>query len=181
MDKPFIAALPATRLVGLVLAIVISFSPLLYAAEPCAFSQEQEQVVLQKADAQYPGGMLAKENREVTWALPDGGTTTFGYGGCEHLGSIAFRSIRVPAPLEEKEVIAAARELAARFWNAQLIGDSLALDTLVAALDRADYIVELSRGKTFINVRDASFVELYIEHSYEHGFDSVGIVWQRQR
>ena len=50
----------------------------------------------------------------------------------------------------------------------------------MTGLDRAEYIVELSRGKTFINVRDASFVELYIEHSYENGFDSVGIVWQRQ-
>ncbi len=180
MHMPFIAALPATRLGGLVLAIVISFSPFLHAAEQCAFSQEKEQAILQKAAAQYPGGVLAKEHREVTWALPDGGTTTFGYGGCEHLGSIAFRSIRAPAALEEKEVIAAARELARRFWNAEIAGDSLALDTLMTGLDRAEYIVELSRGKTFINVRDASFVELYIEHSYENGFDSVGIVWQRQ-
>ena len=79
-----------------------------------------------------------------------------------------------------RTMTAKGRELAEQFWNARILGDSLALDTLVSGLDRKDFIVELSRGKTFINVRDAAFAELYIEHSYENGFDSVGIVWQKQ-
>lgn len=180
MYKAFIPALPARTLGGLALAMFLSIAPCLHGAETCAFSQEREQAVLQNVAARYPGGVLVRENREVTWALPDGGSTTFGYGGCEHLGSLAFRSIRAPVALGEEEVIGAARELAEQFWNAQILGDSLALDTLVSGLDRKDFIVELSRGKTFINVRDPAFVELYIEHSYENGFDSVGIVWQKQ-
>ncbi|MBK6286345.1 MAG: hypothetical protein IPJ33_11355 [Gammaproteobacteria bacterium] len=179
MHKQFIPALPATGIGGLALAIFLAISPSLH-AQVCAFSQEQEQAVLQNANTRYPGGVLAREKREVNWALPDGGSTTFGYGGCDHLGSLAFRSVRAPAALGQEEVIAAGRELAEQFWNARILGDSLALDTLVSGLDRKDFIVELSRGKTFINVRDAAFAELYIEHSYENGFDSVGIVWQKQ-
>lgn len=168
---------PGNAMRMLVLLLCLAPGPALR-AQDCNFSQEHQFKVLQNAATQVPGGMVAQEKREVIWALPDGGSTTFGYGGCYHLGSIAFRSIRVSAPLTQEQVIEAATELANRFWTADITGDSLALDTLLGALRSEEFILEQAGEKTFINISHPAFVELYIEHSYGDGFDTVGISWQ---
>jgi hypothetical protein len=158
--------------------LALSLSNALWAAEDCAFDQEHQRSVLAAVAKQHPGAELLSEQRQIIWTHPGEGTTTFGYGGCADLGSFVIRNTPLPAPRTREQVILLAEELATEFWSNQVVSNRLATKTLVSALQNGRFTVETVKGKELFRVSDPNFVELYVEHQYKDGVDTLAIAWQ---
>lgn len=81
-----------------------------------------------------PGGSADDVRRLVTWTDPSIGTTTFECGGCADFGSGVTRATPMDAPRTREQVLALAHELAARFWDNDLVAAGVASSALVTGL-----------------------------------------------
>jgi hypothetical protein len=158
------------------LAFLISSS--LWAADECTFDQENQLAVLAAIAKQNPGAKSYPEKRQVVWVRPGEGTTTFGYGGCADLGSVVTRSMPLSAARTQEKVFSLARDLATQFWSNKEVSERLATETLVKALQSGRFYVETVEGKKLFQVNDPNFVQLYVEHEYKDGVDTIAIGWQ---
>lgn len=158
------------------LALLLSSS--LWAADECTFDQENQLAVLAAIAKQNPGAKTYPEKRQVVWVRPGEGTTTFGYGGCADLGSVVTRSTPLPVARTQEQVFSLARDLATRLWSNKEVSERLATETLTNALQGGRFSVETVEGKKLFQVNDPNFVQLYVEHEYKDGVDTIAIGWQ---
>ena len=128
--------------------------------------------------ATYPGGHENPKTHELIWPY-ERSVITFGYSGCQDLGSGASEGVILPKPLDQVQVFSTARRLAEKFWNKDLIGgNSIALSALTDGLNKGAVEVSTVRDPTYYKVRHPNFVELYVAHEYKDGWDTVSIGWQ---
>ncbi|MES2297727.1 MAG: hypothetical protein V4582_11835 [Pseudomonadota bacterium] len=148
------------------------------AAEECSFNQEPQVEVLKKVAARYPGGKVVLASRQVSWNEGKGKTTTFGYGGCYDFGSVISQSEKAAAPRSEAQVFALAKALAQRFWNKDIYGNPMALETLTKNLDDKHFTARPSHGSTVYRIEEPLFAELSVAHTFARGYDRVVLTWQ---
>ena len=164
------------KIIVVVLATLLS--PTLWAADDCTFDPDYQVKVLTAVAQSEPGASLDLERREVSWNAVGTDSTVFGYGGCEDLGSTVSRTTQMKAPRTQEQVFALAKDLAERFWSNKHVAASLATEALLFGLSTQRFEIERLNGTTIYSVRDSHYVELYVEHSYMDGVDSVIIAWQ---
>jgi len=164
------------KIIVVVLATLLS--PTLWAADDCTFDPDYQVKVLTAVAQSEPGASLDLERREVSWGAVGTDSTVFGYGGCEDLGSTVSRTTQMKAPRTQEQVFALAKDLAERFWSNKHVAASLATEALLSGLSAQRFEIERLNGTTIYSVRDSHYVELYVEHSYMDGVDSVTIAWQ---
>jgi len=165
-----------TRL-ALVVASLLALP--LQAEDECSFDQENQLKVVASVAASLPGGVIDAAGHLVTWSSRTQDITTFGYGGCADLGSVVTRSTVLPAPRTQKQVLVLARQLAEQFWNNKATRvEPLAAEALVRALEQATFTERQRLSSALYEVNDPSYVQLYVEHSYDNGIDRVAIAWQ---
>jgi hypothetical protein len=156
---------------ALALSLCIA-SPCL-AADECTYDQVNQIRVLKGIADRHPGGIVEEGERRITWPLKSGGTITYVYGGCVHLGSIVTRQEPLPIPHTDKQLFAVAMELASTYWDE---ADAAALN---AGLKDVRYKKEQTDGKVYYNVRHDDYFEFYVEHEYKDGVDRIAIAWGR--
>ena len=143
----------------------------------CSFSQEHQQKVRASVLTRYPGGTTTQTG-ELRWISPDK-LMFFTYGGCEDLGSAAWETRQVDAPLSDESAFGVALRLAEHFWTKDLIGaDSQALAILRNGIMKKAWTTKRSNGETHFEFAHPSYVALGITHTYDKGWDTVGIEWQ---
>ena len=148
------------------------------ATDDCTFDQAHQAAVISSIANRFPGGSANVADRKVTWVSTTEGTTTFGYGGCVDLGSVITRSTRMTSPRTQEQVFALARELATKFWSNDIVSAKLAAETLISGIYGSKYSTKKANGKSIFAVSDPGYVQLYVEHEYISGIDSVVIAWQ---
>ncbi|MHB8772760.1 MAG: hypothetical protein ACYC7J_17335 [Syntrophales bacterium] len=156
---------------AVILALSISNGSI--AAETCTYDQDDQIRVLRDMAGRYAGGTLDEAGRRIVWPLAAGGSLTYEYGGCTHLGSFVTRRERLPAARGETQVLAVAVELAAKYWEKPDRED------LVSGLTESRFTAEEMNGKTFYHVRREFYSAFYVEHEYRNGIDRVAIAWSR--
>lgn len=162
----------------IIVLISLFLSPVLWADDDCSFDQENQVAVLTAIAQSKPGATLDVEKRQVSWGASGTDMTFFSYGGCEDLGSMVTRSTPMKSPRTHEQVFSLARELARRFWNNQKVAADGATATLLAGLSAKRFEVEKLDDSTIYRVLDKAYVELYVEHAYTDGIDTVTIGWQ---
>jgi hypothetical protein len=159
-------------------ALVLLFSPIVWAGDDCTFDQAHQREVLAVVAEWEPGASVNLDGREVTWMKAEKETTVFGYGGCFDLGSTVTRTTHMAAPRNREQVFALAKDLAERFWSNELVSARRATEALVSGLYGSSFTTQERDGQISFNVSDPSYVELYVEHEYANGVDRVRIAWQ---
>ena len=168
--------LSATRLLAV---SFLGLLPLLCGAgEDCTFDETHQTAVIKSIATHFPGGTPNVQDSLVTWTGATEGTTTFSYGGCYDLGSTITRSTPLATPRTRDQVFELVREMALRFWSNDIVSARQATETLLNGIDGSEYTVEKMNGKILITVLSPSYVQLYVEHEYKDGIDSVEIGWQ---
>ena len=141
-------------------ALVLIFSPMVWAADDCTFDQAHQRQILSVVAKWEPGASINLDGREVTWTKAGKETTVFGYGGCDDLGSTVIRTTYMAAPRTREQVFALAKELAERFWNNKQVSAHLATEALVSGLYGSWFTTEEKDGRISFNVSDPSYVQL---------------------
>ncbi len=162
---------------GLVSLLALAVANIVSASDSCSLSQDHHDAVKARVLAMVPGG-AATQTGDLRWIGSDA-LTFFSYGGCEDLGSAVWRTQKIVAPLQEESVLATALQLAERFWTSDIIGsESLALIAIREGLKAKSWTIERAGELTYYRFTHPHFVELDITHSYEDGWDTVGVEWQ---
>lgn len=161
-----------------VTTIFLLLSPMLMASDECSFDQEYQVSLLTAVAHSEPGATLNLERRQVSWGDAGSGMTIFAFGGCEDLGSTVTRSTPLASPRTQEQVFSLAKELAERFWSNKEVAVGSAAEILLTGLSARKYEIEQIDGSTIYRVSDEGYVELYVEHAYVDGIDSVTIAWQ---
>jgi hypothetical protein len=158
--------------------LALCFSSALWAADECTLDHDNQLAVLAAIAKQNPGAKTYPERRQVVWVRPGEGTTTFGYGGCADLGSVVTLSTSLPAARTQEQVFSLACDLATRFWSNKEVSERLATETLEKALQSGRFSTATVEKRKLFQVNDPNFVQLYVEHEYKDGVDTVAIGWQ---
>ena len=146
-------------------------------AQECTFDQDHQAQVIQSVLRAFPGASRSTED-VLTWELPDSARETFSYGGCFDLGSVISNSITVEVPRSRESVMQIAMVLAERFWSREFIGSSSATVALALSIARDEFTLEPVDGGEIYQVPDPTYVQLYIDHRFQHGRDTVTVVYQ---
>lgn len=166
-------------LTSLFCALVLSGPAL---ADGCTFDADAHQRVVAQVAGRHSGSHPSKDGG-LTWDFPGGASESFGYGGCNDLGSVASRTEKSPRPLSIDEILQSARALAAKYWVISLLHTNAAA-LLSQALDQQAYeATNLPDGGLRIQLHPAhsTLAELYVSYTYEHGQGTVEIGYQDGR
>lgn len=68
--------------------------------------------------------------------------------------------------------------LAEKFRSREFIGSSSATVALASTIARDGFTVEPVDGGEIYHVADPMYVQFYIEHRFQHGTDTVAVVYQ---
>ena len=146
-------------------------------AQECTFDQEHQAQVIQNVFQAFPGASRSTED-VLTWELSDSARETFSYGGCFDFGSVISNSTNVEIPRSRESVMQIAMVLAEKFWGREFIGSSSATVALASAVARDEFKFEPVDGGEIYHVPDPMYVQFYIEHRFQHGTDTVAVVYQ---
>ena len=111
-------------------------------------------------------------------AMNDSAQETFSYGGCFDLGSVISHSIQADVPRSRESVLQMAAAHSEKFWRREFIGSAHAATALASAIANIDFTVERFTDGEIYHVNNPAFVQLYVEHHFRNGADTITVVYQ---